>query len=82
MHEDLYKLLHRRWKARDKTNAWVFPNPATGNPYHKNSRFVKNLFDRVCARARVKRFTAHYIDAFDTNSQRSDNSADNSRSTK
>lgn len=61
MHEDLYKLLYRRWKARDKTNAWVFPNPETSKPYHKNSRFVKNLFDRVCARAQVKRFTAHCI---------------------
>ncbi len=56
----LYNTLWHRWNARDKDSPIVFTNP-DGGQLHRNSHFVKYLFDRVCERAGVEKFTAHGI---------------------
>lgn len=42
----------------------VFTDPATGNPLSKNTRWCITLFDRLCERAGVTRFTAHCVRHF------------------
>ncbi len=57
----LASTLKRLWRLREKESPYVLTNPETGQPYHRNSRFIKYLFERVCKRVEVKRFTAHAI---------------------
>lgn len=61
MTDSLKSLLERRWRVRDKEGTHVFMNPETGNPYRRNSHFIKYMFNRLCKRAEVKHFTAHAI---------------------
>jgi integrase len=54
--------LHSLFTNRESNH--VFTDPATGNPLTKNTRWCITLFDKLCKRAEVKRFTAHCIRHF------------------
>lgn len=64
MSKTLFSVLQSLYKQRDKSSAHVFTNPLTGGQYHRNSRWVKTLYHRLCAKAGVKLFTAHCVRHF------------------
>ena len=57
-------LLRERWEQADQGRPEVFIDPATGRRLEKNTRWSIELFTRLCARAGVKRFTAHCVRHF------------------
>lgn len=63
MVKPLAMLLRARLDANQQSNH-VFSDPATGNSLHKNTRWCITLFDRLCERAGVQRFTAHCVRHF------------------
>lgn len=62
MVKPLAALLQSRF-ANQKSNH-VFLDPATGRQLTKNTRWCIKLFDKLCALAKVQRFTAHCIRHF------------------
>jgi integrase len=57
MNDTLHEVLHRRWKNRDKTAPFVFPDPLTGEA----SRYDCKMMPRLCKKAGVKEFGFHAI---------------------
>ena len=51
-------------RASGQESGHIFTDPATGNPLTKNTRWCITLFDNLCTRAKVKRFTAHCVRHF------------------
>jgi len=58
------QLLKARKDLTDQSRPEVFFDPATGGKLHKNTRWCIKLFDNLCARAEVTRFTAHCVRHF------------------
>lgn len=56
MTDELFEALLVR-KQTGVNDIWVFPDPATGEPYHHRLHWMKHL----CERAKVKRFGIHAI---------------------
>jgi integrase len=64
MVKSLAILLKARKYLADQSRPEVFFDPATGGKLHKNTRWCITLFDNLCARAEVTRFTAHCLRHF------------------
>lgn len=62
MVKPLAALLRARFANQESNH--VFTDQATGNPLSKNTRWCITLFDRLCERAKVQRFTAHCVRHF------------------
>lgn len=60
----LAALLRARFDNRTAESNHVFSDPATGRQLHKNTRWCIKLFDNLCERAQVQRFTAHCVRHF------------------
>ena len=60
MSETLYSCLKRRWNERDKSSPYVFTKPG-GGIYTKNDKLVKEMMDKLCKKAGVKKFGFHAI---------------------
>jgi integrase len=56
----IYSCLMKRWNERDKSSPYVFLKPG-GGIYTKNDKPIKELMDKLCKKARVKKFGFHAI---------------------
>jgi len=56
----LYSCLKKRWNERDKSSPYVFTKPG-GGIYTKNDKPIKEMMDKLCRQAGVKKFGFHAI---------------------
>ena len=59
MHRELREIMQKRWTLRTDS-PMVFTNEA-GEKWSRHNPFIRDLFSRVCTRAKIKPFTAHAI---------------------
>ncbi|MGC8492055.1 MAG: tyrosine-type recombinase/integrase [Syntrophobacteraceae bacterium] len=59
MTDKLYAVLRERWAKRDTQTTYVFHKH--GEMLSRNSGFIRNMMERLCTRAAVKRFGFHAI---------------------
>ena len=60
MSETLYSCLKKRWNERDKSSPYVFTKPG-GGIYTKNDKPIKEMMDKLCRKAGVRKFGFHAI---------------------
>ena len=60
MSETLFICLTKRWHDRDKSNPYVFSKPE-GGIYTKDDKFIKEMMEKLCKKAGVKKFGFHAI---------------------
>jgi len=60
MSETLHSCLRKRWNERDKSSPYVFTKPG-GGIYTKNDKRIKEMMNKLCKEAGVKKFGFHAI---------------------
>jgi len=60
MSETLFRCLKRRWHDRDKSSPYVFTKPG-GGIYKKDDKFIREMMEKLCKKAGVKKFGFHAI---------------------